>query len=172
MEAEWAGESSLPLSLALRLVVAALVNQQEASLTKGLVAAGASVAASGLAAGRRGGIVAQAMGRQFGGKRERFGAVWARVGAGFGGMVRVAVGRQLGGVAEGLGAIGARVGTGGRVGPEMRRQLGAVAEGLGAVRAGVRASSAVREAVRSQLGRVGEGLGTVGTRVRAGAAVR
>lgn len=127
--------SSLPLSLALRLVVAALVNQQEASLAKGLVAAGALVAASSLAAGSSWGVVAQAMGRQFGGKGERFGAVRARVGAGVGGVVRVAVGRQLGGVAERLGAIGARVGTGRRVGPEMRRQLGAVAEGLGAVRA-------------------------------------
>lgn len=55
--------SSLPLSLALRLVVAALMNQQEASLAKGLVATGASVAASGLAAGRSWGVVAQAVGR-------------------------------------------------------------------------------------------------------------
>lgn len=164
-------DSSLPLSLALGLVVAALMNQQEASLAKGLVTAGASVVASGLAAGRSRGFVTQAVSRQFGGKRERFGAVWTRVGAGVGGVVRVAVGRQFGGVAEGLGAIGAWVGTGRRVGPKMRRQLGAVAEGLGAVRAGVRASSAVREAVRGQLGRVGERLGAVGTRVRAGAAV-
>jgi hypothetical protein len=62
----WAG--SLSLSLALRLVVAALMDKQETSLAKGLAAAGASVPAGGLAARRGGRVVTQAMGSQFGGK--------------------------------------------------------------------------------------------------------
>lgn len=128
-----------------------MMNQQEASLAKGLVPAGASTVAGGLAAGHSGGFVTQAMGRQFGGERERFGAMRARVGASIGGVVRVAVGHQLGEVAERLGAIG----RGGRVCPKMCCQLGAVAEGLAAVRV----SSAVREALCGQFGPVRECLG-------------
>lgn len=62
------GEDSLTLPLALSLVVAALVKEQEASLAKGLVAAGAAMPGCGLAAWRRRGVVTEAMGSQFGGE--------------------------------------------------------------------------------------------------------
>lgn len=63
------GEGSLPLPLTLRLVVAALVTEQEASLAKGLAAAGAAMSSGGgLAARRGGGVMTQAVGRQFGGE--------------------------------------------------------------------------------------------------------
>lgn len=62
------GEGSLPLSLVFNLVVAALVKEQETFLAKGLTAAGAAMPRCGLAAWRRGGVVTQAMGGQFGGE--------------------------------------------------------------------------------------------------------
>ena len=62
------GEDSLTLPLALSLVVAALVKEQEASLAKGLVAAGAVMPGCGLAARCRWGIVTETMGGQFGGE--------------------------------------------------------------------------------------------------------
>lgn len=61
-------EDSLALPLALRLVVAALVKEQEASLAKGLVTAGAAMPDCGLAAWCRWGIMTEAMGGQFGGE--------------------------------------------------------------------------------------------------------
>lgn len=165
------GEGSLALPLALSLVVAALVKEQEASLAKGLIAAGAAMPGRGLAARRRGGVMTQAMGGQFRGEGKSLGAVRARIGAGVGGVVGVAVGCELGGVAEGLGAVRARVGAGRRMGPEVGGQLGAVAKGFGAVWARVWAGTTVREAVSRQLGGVGEGLGAIGARMRAGAAM-
>lgn len=52
------GEGSLPLPLTLSLVVtAALVKEQEASLAKGLAAAGAVMPGRGLTTGRGGGVV-------------------------------------------------------------------------------------------------------------------
>lgn len=52
------GEGSLPLPLTLSLVVAAaLVKEQEASLAKGLAAAGAVMPGCGLAARCSGGVV-------------------------------------------------------------------------------------------------------------------
>lgn len=51
------GAGSLPLPLTLGRVVAALVKEQEASLTKGLATAGAVVPGGGLASRRGGGVV-------------------------------------------------------------------------------------------------------------------
>lgn len=152
-------------------MVAALVKEQEASLAKGLITAGAAMPGCGLAAWRRRRVVTQAMGGQFGREGKSLGAVRARIGTGIGGVVCVAVGCELGGVAEGLGAVRAWVGARRRMGPEVGCQLGAVAEGLRAVRARVWAGTTVREAVGCQLGGVGEGLGAIRARMRAGAAM-
>lgn len=62
------GEVSLPLTLVLSLVVAALVKEQEASLAKDLAAAGAAMPGRCLAAWHGGGVMTQAMGGQFGGE--------------------------------------------------------------------------------------------------------
>lgn len=50
-------EGSLPLPRALSLVVASLVNEQEASLAKCLAAVGAAMPAGGLVAWSGGGVV-------------------------------------------------------------------------------------------------------------------
>ena len=62
------GEDSLSLPLAFSLVVAALVKEQESSLAKGLVAAGAAMPGCGLAAWCGRGIMTEAVGGQFGGE--------------------------------------------------------------------------------------------------------